>query len=74
MEKVYSFNPIPKELSEEESKYILGAQANLWTEYINTPEHAEYMLFPRIAALSEVVWEHQIQKNTKNSKKIDFTF
>lgn len=56
VEKVYSFNPIPKELSAEESKYILGAQANLWTEYINTPEHAEYMLFPRIAALSEVVW------------------
>lgn len=56
VEKVYSFNPIPKELSAEESKYILGAQANLWTEYINTPEHVEYMLFPRIAALSEVVW------------------
>jgi hexosaminidase len=56
VEKVYSFNPIPKELSAEESKYILGAQANLWTEYINTPEHAEYMLFPRIAALSEVLW------------------
>ena len=56
VEKVYSFNPIPKELSAEESKYILGAQANLWTEYINTPEHVEYMIFPRIAALSEVVW------------------
>ena len=56
VEKVYSFNPIPKELSEEESKYILGAQANVWTEYINTPEHVEYMVFPRIAALSEVLW------------------
>ena len=56
VEKVYSFNPIPKELSAEESKYILGAQANLWTEYINTPEQVEYMVFPRIAALSEVLW------------------
>jgi hexosaminidase len=56
VEKVYSFNPIPKELSEEESKYILGAQANVWTEYINTPEHVEYMVFPRIAALAEVLW------------------
>ena len=56
VEKVYSFNPIPKELSEEESKYILGAQANVWTEYINTPEHIEYMVFPRIAALAEVLW------------------
>ena len=56
VEKVYSFNPIPKELSAEESKYILGAQANLWTEYINIPKRVEYMLMPRMAALSEVVW------------------
>ncbi len=56
VEKVYSFNPTPKELSLEESKYILGAQANLWTEYIETPQHVEYMIFPRIMALSEVLW------------------
>lgn len=56
VEKVYSFNPTPKELSLEESRYILGAQANLWTEYIETPQHVEYMLFPRIMALSEVLW------------------
>jgi len=56
VEKVYSFNPTPKELSAEEGKYILGAQANLWTEYIETPSHAEYMIFPRMLALSEVVW------------------
>ncbi|MEQ3690967.1 MAG: family 20 glycosylhydrolase [Flavobacterium sp.] len=63
VEKVYSFNPIPKELSVEESKYILGAQANVWTEYINTPEHVEYMIMPRMAALSEVLW------GTSNPKK-----
>jgi hexosaminidase len=56
VEKVYAFNPIPKELSQEESKYILGAQANLWTEYITSPEQVEYMIFPRMMALSEVVW------------------
>ncbi|BCY27457.1 glycoside hydrolase family 20 protein [Flavobacterium okayamense] len=69
VEKVYSFNPISKELSTEESKYILGAQANLWTEYINTPEHAEYMLFPRIAALSEVVWGTSNSKEYKEFEK-----
>ena len=68
VEKVYSFNPIPKELSTEESKYILGAQANVWTEYINTPEHVEYMVFPRIAALSEVVWG---TSNSKEYKKFE---
>lgn len=56
VEKVYSFNPTPKELSTEEAKYILGAQANLWTEYIETPSHVEYMIFPRMLALSEVLW------------------
>ena len=56
VEKVYSFNPTPKELSVEESKYILGAQANLWSEYIDTPEKVQYMIFPRIMALSEVLW------------------
>lgn len=56
VEKVYSFNPIPKELTSEEAKYILGAQANLWTEYIETPSHVEYMIFPRMLALSEVLW------------------
>jgi hexosaminidase len=56
LEKVYSFEPIPAELSEDEARHVLGAQAQLWTEYIKTPEHAEYMLFPRVCALAEVVW------------------
>ncbi len=55
-EKVYSFNPIPDELNVDEAKYILGAQANVWTEYIETPSHVEYMIFPRMLALSEVLW------------------
>src|SRR5690606_38982864 len=56
LEKVYSFNPIPAELNASEAKHILGAQANLWTEYIDSEEKVEYMIFPRILALSEVVW------------------
>lgn len=56
LKKVYAFNPIPNELSVEESNYILGAQGNLWTEYIKTVKKVEYMVFPRILALSEVVW------------------
>ncbi|MEZ4816740.1 MAG: family 20 glycosylhydrolase [Flavobacteriaceae bacterium] len=57
LEKVYSFNPIPAELSEEEVQYILGAQGNVWTEYMKTEDKVEYMVFPRILALSEVDWK-----------------
>lgn len=56
LEKVYSFEPTPADLSAEEKKYILGAQANVWTEYIPTTEHVEYMIMPRMSALSEVLW------------------
>jgi hexosaminidase len=63
LEKVYSFNPIPEELDEEEAKYVLGAQGNIWTEYMKTPEQVEYMVFPRILAMSEVVWSKNENKN-----------
>jgi hexosaminidase len=56
VEKVYNFNPTPKELTSEEAKYILGAQGNVWTEYINDDKKVEYMIFPRMLALSEVLW------------------
>ena len=56
LKKVYSYEPIPDSLTADESKHILGAQANLWTEFIPTPSHAQYMALPRMAALSEVVW------------------
>lgn len=55
LEKVYSYEPL-EGLDAEQSKHILGVQANLWTEYIATPEHLEYMLLPRMTALSEVQW------------------
>ena len=63
LEKVYSFNPIPEELTKEESKYVLGAQGNVWTEYMQTPEKLEYMAFPRAIALAEVVWSSSKNKN-----------
>ncbi|CAD7812796.1 Beta-hexosaminidase [Chryseobacterium aquaeductus] len=56
LDKVYSYNPIPSELNEEKSKYILGVQANLWTEYILDFKQVQYMIFPRLMALSEVGW------------------
>lgn len=56
LEKVYSFNPIPKQLTKEEAKHVLGAQGNVWTEYIPTSKKVEYMAFPRAIALSEVLW------------------
>jgi hexosaminidase len=56
LEKVYNYEPVPKELDASEAKYILGAQGNLWTEYVTNPHKVEYMVFPRMSALSEVVW------------------
>ncbi len=66
VEKVYSLNPTPDELTLEEKKHILGVQANLWTEYIATPEHIEYMLLPRMAAISEVQWTQPEKKDYDN--------
>ena len=56
LKKVYSFEPTPKELNAVEAKHILGAQGNVWTEYIPDAAQAEYMALPRMIALAEVVW------------------
>jgi hexosaminidase len=63
MEKVYSFDPTPETLTDKEARHILGGQCNLWREYIATETHVEYMLFPRLAALSEAVWTPRNEKN-----------
>ncbi|HOY29675.1 MAG TPA: beta-N-acetylhexosaminidase, partial [Flavobacteriales bacterium] len=63
VQKVYSYEPIPAELKPEEHKYILGAQGNVWTEYILTPEHVEYMAVPRMLALAEVLWTPKEKRN-----------
>jgi len=65
LEKVYSYEPVPGALTAEEKKYVLGAQGNLWTEYIGNEKIAEYMLFPRMTALSEVLW-------SKKKDSVDF--
>jgi len=56
LEKVYSFNPVPEGLPEELAKLIKGGQCNLWAEYLYTPKESEYMLLPRLLAMSESVW------------------
>lgn len=63
IEKVYSFEPAPDILTAEQKAHILGPQANLWTEYIKSSDHVEYMIMPRIAALSEVQWVKSEKKN-----------
>ncbi|MGL6069368.1 MAG: beta-N-acetylhexosaminidase, partial [Sediminibacterium sp.] len=63
VQKVYSYEPLPKQLNAEEAKYVLGAQANVWTEYITNPNKVEYMIFPRMSALSEVLWSSKEQRN-----------
>ena len=60
---MYSYEPIPTELKPDEHKYILGAQGNVWTEYILTPEHVEYMAVPRMLALAEVLWTPKAKRN-----------
>lgn len=63
LERVYSYEPMPKSLTPEEQKYIIGVQANLWTEYIPSLSHAQYMVLPRWAALSEIQWSKPEHKN-----------
>ena len=60
IKKVYSYDPVPADsLTVEECRHILGVQANTWTEYIQTPEHLEYMMFPRALAVAEIGWTPQ---------------
>ncbi len=68
LEKVYNFNPIPDELEADKHHYILGGQANLWTEYIDSDEKAEYMLLPRMTALSEALWSSPEDRNYEEFK------
>lgn len=63
LDKVYSYEPVPEELTVEEAKHILGAQGNVWTEYMKTPEYIEYMVYPRACALAEVVWTPKEKKD-----------
>ncbi|CAM1364636.1 glycoside hydrolase family 20 protein [Tenacibaculum xiamenense] len=65
LSKVYEFDPVVDTMTEDEAAHVLGGQANLWSEFITTTSHSEYMIYPRLAALSETLW------SAKNSKKWD---
>jgi hexosaminidase len=69
IEKVYGYDPIPEVLPASQAKYILGAQANVWTEYIGNSRKMEYVIFPRMSALSEVLWSPKAKKNFDNFRK-----
>ena len=69
LDKVYNYEPLPKELTPAQASHIVGAQANLWTEYITVPAKVEYMIFPRATALSEVLWSPKEKKNWKDFEK-----
>lgn len=66
LKKVYHYEPVPEGLDPQKASYILGAQGNVWTEYIATPEHAEYMALPRMTALAEVVWSSKESRDWEN--------
>ncbi len=63
LKKVYQYNPIPKAIPADKAKHVLGVQGQLWGEYISTPEHLEYMAYPRAAALAEVGWSPKALKD-----------
>ncbi len=69
LEKVYAYEPVPAVLNEKEATHILGAQGNLWTEYIGNTAKLDYMLFPRMAALSEVLWSPKDRRNWTDFEK-----
>lgn len=66
LQKVYNYNPMPAKLTAEQQKYIIGVQANIWTEYIKTEKKVEYMMFPRFLALSEIAWTQNNRKDYTN--------
>ncbi len=66
LEKIYAYNPVPEVLSEDEKRYILGLQANVWTEYIPTNDHLDHMAFPRACAVAEIAWTALENKDFKD--------
>jgi hexosaminidase len=63
LEETYSYEPVPEGLERDKTRHILGAQANVWAEYLYTPEQTEYMTYPRIIALAEVTWSQKERKD-----------
>ena len=63
LEQVYAYEPVPPELTDDEARHVLGAQGNVWTEYMKTEQYVEYMVFPRLFALAEVGWSPTAAKD-----------
>lgn len=61
--RTYGYDPVPPSLTSDEKRHIVGVQGNLWTEYVPTPEHAEYMIFPRLLSLAEIGWTEVSRKD-----------
>lgn len=75
LDTVYAYEPVPEQLRDADAAHIIGAQANVWTEYMRTPEHVEYMVFPRMFALSEVVWSPREGKDFRGFvKRLEWHF
>ncbi|SMO31968.1 hexosaminidase [Saccharicrinis carchari] len=80
LDSVYAYNPLPAELTAEEQSYIIGTQANIWGEYIQTTDYFEYMTFPRLLAMAEVQWTQPGNKDfndfthrlAKDFKRLDY--
>ena len=75
LSKVYKFDPVVDEMTKEEAKYVLGGQANLWSEYIPTKKQSQYMIYPRLAALSETLWSPKELRNWDDfsSRTVSYT-
>ncbi len=69
LQKVYSYDPIPKQISQEKAHHVMGVQANLWTEYIKTSDDVSRMLFPRLLALSEIAWSPLDKRDYKSFRQ-----
>jgi len=69
LRKVYEFNPIPAELTQDQAEFVIGGQANMWTEYMDNEDYVEYMLLPRMLALSETLWSKQKHRNFDDFNK-----
>jgi hexosaminidase len=68
IDTVYSYEPVPKQLNADQARHVLGAQGNVWTEYMGSNQKVEYMIFPRMSALSEVLWSPAARKNLPDFK------
>ena len=69
IEKVYNYDPVPKELTEEQQQKIIGFQGNVWTEYMANTDRIEYMVYPRASAIAETAWSPKSAKNFADFEK-----